>query len=243
MAAPVNVRLQHPTVHFRHWPAESIEWLKLNAAVGGNPDFYPLTVKAAYILGVIHDLCESIAILLRSSPNPAITYLPAYGILASGVDLLGRCIRGERDTGGRSGGCIETGFRWLAPGDHGEPSHLVIVVETSAAKYSVTDLVALRNFAAHGQAVAHPRPLHGVRDLDYELLDALKPLLAAGLERYWNALQHDDGLCNALAKANVLAFRNWPVFRIWTLFERNANGDYDSITEIFNAFIWRIAES
>ncbi len=72
MAAPVNVKLQHPTVHLKHWPVESTDWQELNAAVGGNPDFYPLTVKAGYVLGVIHDLCESIAILLRSSPNPAI---------------------------------------------------------------------------------------------------------------------------------------------------------------------------
>jgi len=243
MAAPVNVKLQHPTVHFRHWPAESAKWQDLNAAVGGNPDFCPLTIKAGYVLGVIHDLCESIAILLRSSPNPAITYLPAYGILTSGVDLLGRCISGERDTGGRSGSCIETGFRWIASGDDGKTSPLMIVVETRAARYSVTDLVALRNFAVHGQAVAHPQPLRGVRDLDYELVHALKPLLAAGLERYWNALQNDDGLCNALAKANVLAFRNWPVFRIWSMFERDAEGDYHSITEIFSGFVWRIAES
>lgn len=241
MAAPVNVKLQHPTVHLKHWPAESTDWQELNAAVGGNPDFYPLTVKAGYVLGVIHDLCESIAILLRSSPNPAITYLPAYGILASGVDLLGRCICGERDTGGRSGSCIETGFRWLASDDAGKPSPLALVVETSAAKYSMTDLVALRNFAAHGQAIAHPKPLHGVRDLDYELLDALKPRLAAGLERYWNDLQSDDGLCNALAKANVLAFRNWPVFRIWSQFERDTQGIHHSITEIFNGFLWQVA--
>ena len=242
MAAPVNVKLQDPTVQFKHWPAESARWQELNAAVGGNPDFYPLTVKAGYVLGVIHDLCESIAILLRSSPNPAITYLPAYGILASGIDLLGRCISGERDVGGRSGSCIKTGLRWLTSGSDGGKHPPLIVVETSATKYSITDLVALRNFAAHGQAVAHPQPMHGVQDLDYELVDGLKPLLATGLERYWNALQDDDGLCNALAKANVLAFRNWPVFRIWTLFERDEKGDYHSITEIFNAFIWRIAE-
>lgn len=240
MTAPVNVKLQHPTVQFRHWPAESARWQELNAAVGGNPDFYPLTIKAGYILGVIHDLCESIAILLRSAPNPAVTYLPAYGILASGVDLLGRCISGERDTGGRSGGCLETGLRWLASEGDGNESPREIVVETRAARYSIVDLVALRNFAAHGQAVSHPQPLHGVRDLDYELMNALKPLLASGLERYWNALQNDDVLCNALAGANVLALRNWPVFRIWTLFERDAEGDYHSITEIFDGFVWQV---
>ncbi len=117
----------------------------------------------------------------------------------------------------------------------------MIVVETSTAKYTVTSLVALRNFAAHGQAIAHPKPLHGVRDLDYELLEALQPRLAAGLERYWKTLQYDDGLCNALATANVLAFRNWPVSRIWTLFERDTRGVHHSVAEIFNRFLWRVA--
>lgn len=239
MAAPVNVKLQHPTVQLKHWRAESASWQELNAAVGGNPDFYPLTIKAGYVLGVIHDLCESIAILLRSSRNPTITYLPAYGIFASGVDLLGRCIKGER-TGGRSGECLAAGFEWLSSSDVMTASAPVIAVETSARKYSIPDLIALRNFAAHGQAVAHPKPLHA-GDLDYELLDALKPRLAAGLERYWNDLQCDDGLCNALAKANVLAFRNWPVFRIWTRFERDTQGTHHSITEIFSEFVWRVA--
>lgn len=96
--APVNVKLQSPTIQIRNWPEEASNWVRLNHEIGGNPDFFPLTIKGAYIIGVIHDLCQSIDILLYDSENCIFTNMPAYGMLASGIDLLGRCIQGNHTT-------------------------------------------------------------------------------------------------------------------------------------------------
>jgi len=95
MTAPVNVKLETPTVSIPGWDEEAKEWMSLNATVQGNPDFYPLTIKAAYIIGVIHDICESVTHLLAHRCARETTYIPAYGVFASGIELLGRCVRGN----------------------------------------------------------------------------------------------------------------------------------------------------
>ncbi|MBM3149811.1 MAG: hypothetical protein FJZ88_07295, partial [Chloroflexi bacterium] len=114
MPAPVNVKLQHPRVPVANWSQESAQWTARNNAVGGNPDFYPLTIKAAYVIGIIHDLCESVSCLLKYPHVRETTYIPAYGVFASGIDLLGRCIRGHSTTSDNTED-LRTGFKWLAP--------------------------------------------------------------------------------------------------------------------------------
>jgi len=106
-------------------------------------------------------------------------------------------------------------------------------------------LVALRHFAAHGQATSKVTVpgVYKFGDIDYEILGKMPPLIAEGLERYWGQLQKEEDLCNKLARANVLALRNWPVLRSWLLFEKDASGKYYSITEIFNRFDWVIRQS
>ena len=83
--APVNVKLKEPTIKIDGWDEDAQKWLTVNKDVQGNPDFYPLTVKAAYVIGVIHTICQSVSILLSDSQTRLITYLPAYGVFASGV--------------------------------------------------------------------------------------------------------------------------------------------------------------
>lgn len=112
MAAPVNVKLKTPTVAIPNWNQAASYWMSLNAAVNGNPDFYPLTVKAIYVIGIIYDLCESVSHLLAHPNTKATTYIPAYGVFASGIELLGRCVNGNSTTRG-SVADLKTGFKWL----------------------------------------------------------------------------------------------------------------------------------
>jgi hypothetical protein len=240
VSAPVNVKLANPTISVPDWSTQAAGWATLNREVGGNPDFYPLTVKAAYLIGVIHDICTSVTCLLqvRRELLPA-TYIPAYGVFASGIEILGRCILGVADTR-RSDQSLKTGLKWLHSSFYANTpdSHRLIV--TSSGTYDIETLAHLRHFAAHGQATANPgSAVHGLPDIDLEILGHLPPLIADGLERWWNELQHSGELCNALAKANIIAFRTWPVFKIWGLFEKDARGRYRSITEIFTEFNWR----
>jgi len=48
MEAPVNVKLETPTVTLDNWEEQAEQWKELNP---GNPAFYPLTVKAGYVSG------------------------------------------------------------------------------------------------------------------------------------------------------------------------------------------------
>jgi len=246
MTAPVNVKLQTPTVAIPDWNQEATEWMNLNAAAHGNPGFYPLTVKAAYVIGVIHDICTSVSVLLRPRDYRQTTYVPAYSIFASGVEILGRCVEGNETHRGQRD--IYSGFKWLAAPSY--PSLPVydnvpnehILVQTSSFDYTIAMLVALRHFAAHGQATSAKtnEGTYQFGNIDYEILSKMPPLIADGLERYWNELQNSDPLCNRLARTNIIALRNWPVSKSWNLFERDGRGVYRSITKIFNRFDWRV---
>jgi hypothetical protein len=46
-----------------------------------------------------------------------------------------------------------------------------------------------------------------------------------------------------LAEAKITPFRDWPVFRCWSLFDPQHAGPYPSVTEIFEKFAgeWSIS--
>jgi hypothetical protein len=149
--APVNVKLQTPTVKIPNWTHEAAEWMSINADARGNPEFFPLTVKAAYVMGVEYDICESVSHLLAHPRAKETTYIPAYGVFASGVEILGRCIRGNSTTRGTTTD-LKTGFRWLVSSAYGRVSLTHVLIATNSGDFTIKMLVALRHFAAHGQA-------------------------------------------------------------------------------------------
>ena len=241
MGAPINVKLKEPTETIETWLEEKAQWMALNREARGNPEFFPLTIKAAYAIGVIHSICESVECLLQNRVKYAIekTYLPAYGVFSSGIDLLGRCVKGESDpikTG------IWAGFKWLVNSDFENVNNDHILIRTSNQEYSINNLVALRNFAAHGQAT-NKEIDQNIFKVDYEILSEIRPYLAGGLAWYWDELINGDKaehLCNKLAKANIIRFREWPIFLSWSLFERDQFGEYHGVEEIFNRFDWHV---
>lgn len=239
MTAPVNLILEYPNIP--GWDAEARNWRQLNADVGGNEDFGPLTIKAVYVIGVIYAICESVSHLLDHSKAKETTYIPAYGVFASGIELLGRCVNGNSGIQG----CVEdlkTGFKWLAAKelDYKNVQDSSPIAD-NLPSYTIEMLTALRHFAAHGQAAsgntaAVTNAFGNIHD--YEILSHMPPLIAAGLEKYWKQLQEDKDLCNQLAKANIIALRSRPVFESWKLFERDKSGKYPSVQEIFDKFKW-----
>lgn len=246
--APVNVKLQKPTVEIDVWNEDAQKWLTINNDAKGNPDFYPLTVKAAYVMGVVHSICESVSILLKDTQARWVTYLPAYGVFASGIELLGRCINGNSTTKGNTED-LKSGFKWLAASyfepykdSYGNVPDEIVLIQTSKYMYSISNLVALRHFAAHGQATSREvaKNSYAFGYIDYEILEQFPPLLAKGLESYWYGLQSSDILCNNLAKADIIALRNLPVSLSWSLFEKDSEGVYHSIAEIFRRFSWKV---
>jgi hypothetical protein len=217
-------------------------WQQLDA---DNLVAWPLiAIKAAYVLGVIHDCCESVEWLLKfpdaANPRPwPITYLPAVGICLSSIELLGRCLLGYTGHDGNRGRNLEAGITYLfatAP-RHSTPGVLAL---TQYGAYSLDDLIALRHFTAHGQGAVNPN--RAFRGVDVELLDAFPQLIGNALDRYWNSLQQDPQQCDLLGQANIVPLRNTPIDKMWRLFEFDPTaGRYHSITDIFARFDWRVS--
>ena len=242
MAAPVNADPKDPDMsnwssdEVNNWLREAVEWRALNP---GNPDFYPLTIKAGYVIGVIYGICESVSCLLADAHFARQTgYIPAYGIYASGIEILGRCVK-EESQGHAS--TLRPGFKWLAsrdPTSYETISNKHTLVTTNQRAYTIEELVQLRNFAAHGQATAQ------FFHVDYELLSVLHPFLQGGLESFWSKLvmPGNDELSTNLAKANIIALRDWPVFECWSLFASDWRGEHLSVTEVFDKFrnAWQV---
>lgn len=264
---PVNLKIADPRVALPAWVQERTEWIELNRKIDGHPLFYPLTIKAAYVIGVIHQLCECITFLLRApvqnlvsqihpwlGPQPRrhpwqTTYVPAYSLLASGINLLGRCLRGNDDAARKSTEDIEAGFKWLhtprydpaaigeaAYGYHGLSDRSPLI-NTSTQSYTIEQLVKMRHYSAHGQAVAVGSLFP---EADYEILAKMPELLANGLEHYWTALVNHPDPCDRLAKANIVAYRGMPILASWIIFNPGTDRCNHSITEIFNDFDWRV---
>jgi hypothetical protein len=233
---PVNVFLSSPTVPIEAWNEQDRRWARLNVDVGGDDGFYPLTVKAFFVFGVQLANFWSVSSLLKEGNLPDITYLPAFALFASGVELLGRCLRGNIGTSGSTADLI-AGLKWLASPDFDRYESVLDayeLVSTSNASYSISQLVALRRYAAHGQGAV----IQGAPPLDFLILQEMPLIISPAMEAYWDQLQRLPAPCNALAKANVAPIRSRPIFdTLWT-FSRRERGRDLAIGEIFGRLDW-----
>ncbi len=227
-APPINVKIPRPTILCPNWPAEERDWVDLNAEAGGHKGFHPLTIKFFYVHGVIHTLGQSVEALLRSL-QADVSLLPAYGVFASGVELLGRCLTGNDGSASYSRD-LKVGFNWLADYSLADDADKP-VFRTTAREYTAGELTQLRHFAAHGQATTST-PMA----LDYGILEPTPGLLADAIQEWWTRLTDSDDFCNKLATAQVLAFRSVPVYETLRLFSA---GGGDSIDNIFRSFHWQ----
>ena len=252
MEAPVNVKLETPTVTLDDWEEQAEQWKEINP---GNPAFYPLTVKARYVIGVVYDICECVSHLFKYPGNYQSVYIPAYGVFASGVEILGRCLRGNPSFKNADKD-LKFGFKWLAswesPQGYGQVRQNYELVKTSSRKYTIQELMTLRHFAAHGQGgMGESARASNIAFIDPEILENMPYLIKNGLEAYWSRLQDYPGndrvseeswnslaeeLCNKLAKAKITPFRDWPVLRCWSLFDPQHTGPDPSLTDVFGKF-------
>jgi hypothetical protein len=252
MEAPVNVKLEIPTVTLDNWEEQAEQWREINP---GNSAFYPLTVKAGYVIGVIYDICECVSHLLKYPGNYQSVYIPAYGVFASGVEILGRCLRGNASFKNADKD-LKFGFKWLAswesPQNYTQVPQSCKLVRTSSREYTIQELMTLRHFAAHGQGrMGESATGSDITSIDSEILEKMPYLIKNGLEAYWSRLQPYPGrqeiteeswnslaeeLCNKLAEAKITPFRDWPVFRCWSLFDPQHAEPHPSVTDVFEKF-------
>jgi hypothetical protein len=208
-----NVHMLPETACPPLWLAEAPHWFSLGRQVGANEAFTPLTMKALYVVGLILACCDSVSILLGPEHLISATFYPAYGVFASAIELLGRCIRGNTTIHGNQD--LAAGFQWLAaPGIiPAQVSDTDAVLKTLNSTYSVKDLVALRHFSAHGQATKPDE----IKQLDYLVLEEVPPMLGKAVGRYLEELRTEEMLVSSLAKARVTPYRNRPIFdALWS---------------------------
>ena len=209
------------------------QWRELSRLAGGNPHWPPIIIKATYVFGVIHDICESVEWLLKAPNAWPVTYLSAFGVCASAIEILGRCLNGDEKVSGTADLNLTRGFGWLIECTSRPELASNIVVKTNHHEYSSKELIALRHFAAHGQATVKRLDF-----IDIELLDTFPQLIGNGMERYWNLLQQDITMCNHLAKANIIpvGLRSAPLSKMWRFFQE----EQKNVTDTFCQFNWHV---
>lgn len=174
------------------WKADFASWDALNREIVGDgaSNFNPLTIKAFYITGIILLACKSVTLLLNKSRSFQETFFPAYGVFASAIELLGRCVNGNTTSSDNSKD-LTTGFKWLASPKADSYQAVLendILIKTINYEYRIIDLVNFRHFCAHGQAVNR---LPG--EFDFYILGEMPSLMGVGIEAWfcWGSLESD----------------------------------------------------
>ena len=200
----------------KNWNQQEQAWLQIARGVVSEGTFDPLTIKALYITGLVYDLCSAVNILLApNNPTPT-TFFPAYTVFSSMVELLGRCLAGNSTDHG-SGEDLTTGFKWIARASgevYSAVSEDQVLITTRNFPYTIKELVRLRHFAAHGQAVIK------IEDFDFDplVLGEFPPTLANAMEAYLTQLTSNETLASYLAKASIRPFHSQPIMKlVWEL--------------------------
>jgi hypothetical protein len=233
------------------------EWKGLQDSVA-NSQFTVLEIKAFYAIGLIFEICASVDCLLKASlsknEHPLTyrvftsggRYLPAFGVFASGIELLGRCLIGNETPQVNEN--LKVGFHYFA-----KPTLKPLldnipmsteVVKTSRS-YSIQDLIDLRNYAAHGQSTVGEKDTSGrllpktnLPGIERDLFSKLPEKMGSAMQVYWHdALLGDVEPCRRLAKARIDPYTNriGPLQHVIDYF---GQVPYQSAGSMFSRFNW-----
>lgn len=238
MPRNVPVSLADPDVSVEN----EATWIELKDLAKANPHFTVVEIKAFYAIGLINDICQSVDWLLKAKDAWPNKYLPAFALFASGVDLLGRCLTGNPTPDVNAN--LTVGFYYLAKPNSQPPGtniskldqETLVVVKTEFSEYTVAELVALRHYAAHGQATTKSQlPI-----IDIGLLEVFPKLMGDAIETYWNGLKQNAEYCKRMANAKFDPFRGreYPLKHILKYFTIPGN----SAGSLFYRFDWRVVK-
>jgi hypothetical protein len=213
------------------------KWEQLKQLANANVIFTPVEIKAYYIIGLVDDICQSVQCLVKADKGWPEKYLPAYSLFASAVDLLGRCLTGNRTLDVNEN--LRVGFWYLfhpsstPPARNLSPANATaVLVTTPHLSYTVADLVALRHYSSHGQAVQNNLP-----NVDNELLAQFPRPIGNAIETYWAALQSDVEYCTRLGDALIDPYANRaePLSKTLHYFARG-----DAAGDLFYRLDWNV---
>ena len=225
--ADINVSVQHAN-----------KWEYLKHLAEANPIFTPIEIKAYYVIGLIDDICQCVQCLVRADKGWPEKYLPAFSLFASAVDLLGRCLTGNRTLDVNEN--LRVGFWYLfyptlepSPRSLDRATAAAVLFTTPSFSYTVDGLVALRHYSAHGQAVGDNLP-----GVDNKLLERFPKQMGVAIETYWSALQENVEYCHRLGDALIDPYANRaePLKKTLAYFTQGlAAGD------LFDRLNWRVS--
>jgi hypothetical protein len=234
MKRDVPISLADPMVHFYN---EDV-WKNLGELAGISNKFTALEIKAFYIVGLLYEIFQCVELLLQSEDAWETKYLPAFSLFASGIDLFGRCLAGNSTFDLNSN--LAIGFYYLVnhsavippKGISTPDQRKIVVVETNAAKYSISHLISIQNFSAHGQATNQNIPV-----LHVELLDSFPQKIGDSIETYWRGLQKEKELCERLGNARIDPYNNRikPLTQIISRFSEGL-----AVSDLFYKLYWQI---
>jgi hypothetical protein len=217
---------------------QSNKWEQLKQLANAKEIFTPVEIKAYYIIGLVDDICQSVQFLVKADKCWPEKYLPAFSLFASAVDLLGRCLTGNRTLNVNEN--LRVGFWYLfhptssPPLRSLDPTNATMpdLVRTPHLSYSVADLVALRHYSAHGQAASNNLP-----SVDNELLAQFPKPTGDAMETYWSALQSEVEYCTRLGDAliDLYANRAEPLSKTLNYFARG-----DAAGDLFYRLDWSV---
>jgi hypothetical protein len=233
----IPYQVHPPSPAFREeWSLHAPEWLGIARGVVSEGSFDALTIKALYVTGVIFHLCLAVNILLDPQNLTPTVFYPAYAVFASAIELLGRCITGNT-TDRRTNTDLITGFKWLArPSANQYPTvdESTVLITTANFSYTIKGLVALRHFAAHGQAILRP----DVADFDLLVLGELPPVLGAAVQEYLTGLTRDATMATNLARASIAPFQSRPIFDALWQFMSLEDGFPEKVARAVRSMDW-----
>jgi len=191
-------------------------WVDLGSEFG----ISAFAAKALFALGMMRRYILSANVILKDLRH--LGFLPACGVLGSGVEILGRCIHQDKtvrqDPISGSLERLQEGFEFI------RRSHLPsgMVVETNHYKkdnggYNADDLMNLRNLASHGGCLTKASPIKGDIELLHELRKAFYGIpigetdphegegpTKGAVDRYYETLASGDReMCDRLATAGI----------------------------------------
>lgn len=171
--------------------------------------------KALFALGMMRRYVLSANAILKDLRH--LGFLSAYGLLGSGVELLGRCIhqdkKARQDPESDSSTRLQSGFEFI------KRPHLLsgTIVETNHYIYDAEELKSLRNLAVHGGCLTKASQIKGDIELLHELRKAFYGIpigeadpyegegpIKGAIDRYYEILASGDReMCDRMATAGI----------------------------------------
>ena len=191
-------------IHDNEWDQDSYQmWSDPQVTNLVGTQLLPLEAKALHVVGTLAQIFNSAGYVLycgaRERPY-ADYYLYAYLLACTAIELLGRCQTGEQSI---TRSTLRSGLRSV--GLQTVTVNINRAGQPASYVYNEDRLVALRNLAGHGQAVASTGGQRQDVILYVELLDTFPERLTVAFDNYYEDLfeSNDPEMQRRLATAAV----------------------------------------